>query len=147
MRFREISWQLCSGTEKVSNIRATIINRIVYASLESPNIAGESSVNFHIDWCPHQDHYGAFDCRVQRYFVQGMIDAAMEFLLSQGRTGRWDVMFKCTIPAGAETCYFEMHQGDSKAAERWRRYTEILENRALRPGSEGGASAGADRFS
>jgi hypothetical protein len=48
---------------------ATIINRIAYASLESPQIEDENKVIFHIDWCPHQDHYSAFDCRVQRYFV------------------------------------------------------------------------------
>jgi len=58
---------------------ATIINRIAYASLESPQIEDENKVIFHIDWCPHQDHYSAFDCRVQRYFVQGMIDACNGF--------------------------------------------------------------------
>ena len=56
-----------------------VINRIAYASLEAPHIDGADRVTFDIVWCPHQDHYGAFDCRVQRYFVQGMIDAAREF--------------------------------------------------------------------
>ena len=65
---------------------ATVINRIAYASLEEPQIDGDGQVTFDIVWCPHQDHYGAFDCRVQRYFVQGMIDAAREH--ARFRAGR-----------------------------------------------------------
>src|ERR1044071_1180484 len=81
---------------------ATVINRIIYASLEDPRIDAADKVTFDIVWCPHQDHYGAFDCRVQRYFVQGMIDVAREM------TGRFlfDVRFDSTIPARAKTCHF-----------------------------------------
>ncbi|EQA38357.1 hypothetical protein LEP1GSC047_2092 [Leptospira inadai serovar Lyme str. 10] len=111
---------------------ATVINRIAYASLESPAIEDESRANFHIDWCPHQDHYGAMDCRVQRYFVQGMLDAAIEFMKTQGRTGNWDVMFKSTIPAGAETCYFHVEKNSAQAGARWEKYTKLLETKALR---------------
>jgi len=45
---------------------ATVINRIAYASLEAPKIDSADQVSFDILWCPHQDHYQAFDCRVQR---------------------------------------------------------------------------------
>ena len=83
---------------------ATVINRIVYASLEAPRIDGPDQVSFDILWCPHQDHYQAFDCRVQRYFVQGMIDAMREF----GQEHDFDVRFDSTIPAGAPTCHFTM---------------------------------------
>ena len=51
---------------------ATVVNRIAYASLEEPRIDAEDQVSFDIVWCPHQDHYQALDCRVQRYFVQGI---------------------------------------------------------------------------
>jgi len=57
---------------------ATVINRIAYASLEAPKMDAGDKVSFDILWCPHQDHYKAFDCRIQRYFVRGMIDAARE---------------------------------------------------------------------
>ena len=61
---------------------------------------------FDILWCPHQDHYEAFDCRVQRYFVQGMIDAGQEF--ARGHAGApgfaFEVRVDSTIPAGAPTC-------------------------------------------
>ena len=65
-----------------SSFYATVINRIVYASLEEARIEGDEQASFDIVWCPHQDHYGAFDCRVQRYFVEGMIDAARELARS-----------------------------------------------------------------
>lgn len=110
---------------------ATVINTIAYASLESPEIVDGQRANFHIDWCPHQDHYTAFDCRVQRYFVQGMIEAARDFAHAQGRDIHWDVMFQKTIPAGAETCLFHMHRSDGESGERWQKYTRLIEKKAL----------------
>ncbi len=110
---------------------ATVINRIAYASLESPNIENDQKASFHIDWCPHQDHYQAFDCRVQRYFVQGMIDAAMEFARQQGREDIWDVAFQTTIPSGSETCYFELFRGDPEESRKWSEYTRLMEEKAI----------------
>lgn len=72
-------------------------------------------------------HYGAFDCRVQRYFVQGMIDAAREFA---GRFG-FEVRFDTTIPSGAETCHFTMWKPSPDEKERWEAHTRGLEDRAL----------------
>jgi hypothetical protein len=106
---------------------ATVINRIVYASLEAPKVDSESQASFDILWCPHQDHYGAFDCRVQRYFVQGMIDAAQEFA---GRIG-FDVRFDTTIPSGSETCHFTMWKATPDEKARWGEYTKLLEAKAL----------------
>lgn len=106
---------------------ATVINRIVYASLEAPKIDGDEQASFDILWCPHQDHYGAFDCRVQRYFVQGMIDAAQQFA---GRFG-FQVRFDSTIPAGAQTCHFTMWKPDENEKARWEEYTRLLEAKAL----------------
>jgi len=110
---------------------ATIINRIAYASLETPEIMDDNKVIFSIDWCPHQDHYKAFDCRVQRYFVQGMIDAGSDFCREQGRDTIWDVAFKTTIPSGSTTCNFEIFRGDPDASRAWAEYTYILEKKAL----------------
>jgi hypothetical protein len=106
---------------------ATVINRIVYASLEAPLIDAADKATFDILWCPHQDHYGAFDCRVQRYLVQGMIDAAREFT---GRFG-FEVRFDTTIPAGAPTCHFTMWQATDAEREQWGKYTQLLEAKAL----------------
>lgn len=106
---------------------ATVINRIVYASLEAPRIDSPTQASFDILWCPHQDHYGAFDCRVQRYLVQGMIDAAQE---CAGRFG-FEVRFDFTIPAGAPTCHFTMWQGDAQDSAAWKQYTAALEKKAL----------------
>lgn len=110
---------------------ATVINRIAYASLETPSIDAEDQASFHIDWCPHQDHYKAFDCRVQRYFVQGMIDAAMDFVATQRPEEVWDVAFKTTIPSGSDTCFFEMHAGDPEKSRAWAELTRMIEEKAL----------------
>lgn len=107
---------------------ATVINRIAYASLEEPRIDGPDQVSFDIVWCPHQDHYQAFDCRVQRYFVQGMLDALKEFGIDQG----FEVRFDSTIPAGAPTCHFTIWKNEA-AADRtaWDEFTNFLDAKAL----------------
>jgi len=70
---------------------------------------------------------GVFDCRVQRYFVQGMIDAAQEHA---GRFG-FQVRFDSTIPAGAPTCHFTMWKPSADEQARWDEYTRLLEAKAL----------------
>jgi hypothetical protein len=81
---RDVGRQILDGTRipegmseaEFVSFYATVLNRIAYASLEAPRIDASDKATFDILWCPHQDHYGPYDCRVQRYFVQGMIDAA-----------------------------------------------------------------------
>ena len=115
----------------------TILNRIAYASLEDPKIDSQEKVTFHILWCPHQDHYAAFDCRVQRYFVQGMLDAAKEFWGSLG----FQLRFDYTIPAGKDTCHFTFWKAKPGEQAQWLEYTRLLERKALnriRENPEGG---------
>ena len=119
------------STSEWVSFYTSVINRIAYASLEDPAIASDQKVNFHIDWCPHQDTYQAFDCRVQRYFVQGMIDAGLEFASSQGRKEVWDVAFRSTIPSGSKTCFFEIFTGNPEKTRQWGEYTQILEVKAI----------------
>ncbi len=121
------TWPEDLTAAEFSSFYATVINRVAYASLEAPRIVG-AEASFDILWCPHQDHYAAFDCRVQRYFVQGMIDAAQEFA---GATGHFDVRFDCTIPAGAPTCHFTMWRASDAERARWDDYTKLLEAKAL----------------
>ena len=106
---------------------ATVINRIAYASLEAPKMDSDDKVSFDILWCPHQDHYKAFDCRIQRYFVRGMIEAAREHARLKG----WEVRFDSTIPAGAKTCHFTMWKPNNAEAVEWNRYSKQLEEKAL----------------
>lgn len=132
----DIGRQILAGTQKPAEMSeaeffsfyATVINRIAYASLEAPRIDNANQVSFDILWCPHQDHYQAFDCRVQRYFVQGMIDAMKEFGAEHG----FDVRFDTTIPAGAETCHFTMWRSDDPAEKSaWQQYTIQIDKKAL----------------
>lgn len=114
---------------------ATVINRIAYASLEDPRIESDEMVSFDILWCPHQDHYQAFDCRVQRYFVQGMIDALKEHGEKHGvdwEEEAFQVRFDSTIPAGAPTCHFTIWKGSEEEKEAWETYTKELEEKALK---------------
>ncbi len=110
---------------------ATVINRVVYASLEAPQIDSADQVSFDILWCPHQDHYRAFDCRVQRYLVQGMLEALEETGLVRG----FQLRFDCTIPAGAKTCHFTIWRGSEEEEKAWTEYTRQLEAQALRRAS------------
>ena len=136
----DIGRQILKGTKlpegmtsgEFASFYATVINRIVYASLEAPKIDGDDKVSFDILWCPHQDHYGAFDCRVQRYLVQGMIEAAREFAGAFG----FDVRFDSTIPAGAKTCHFTMWKASPEEKVQWAGYTRVLEEKALKHAAE-----------
>jgi hypothetical protein len=106
---------------------ATVVNRIAYASLEDARVDADDKATFDILWCPHQDHYRAFDCRVQRYFVQGMIDAAREVSQKWG----FEVRFDTTIPAGAKTCHFTMWKPNEQEKAEWENYTQLIEAKAL----------------
>lgn len=136
----DIGRQVLEGAEipedmspsEFSSFYATVINRIAYASLEDPKIDGDDQASFDILWCPHQDHYEAFDCRVQRFFVQGMIEAGREF---SNRFG-FDVRFDSTIPAGAQTCHFTMWKREEGQSEAWPDYTDFISKKALQHAEE-----------
>ena len=117
---------LITETEFVS-FYATVVNRIAYASLEDPRIDGDGKATFDIVWCPHQDHYGAFDCRVQRYFVQGMVQAAQDISRKFG----FEVRFDTTIPSGATTCHFTMWRATDDEKAQWDGMTRLIEEKAL----------------
>lgn len=131
----DVGRQILAGTTvpkdmteaEFASFYATVINRIAYASLEAPKLDGDKQVSFDIVWCPHQDHYGAFDCRVQRYFVQGMLEAAHEF---GGRFG-FEVRFDTTIPSGAPTCHFTVWKASADEKAEWEKTTAQIEKKAL----------------
>ena len=132
---RDVFLQMASGVDvppDVSNIEmasliASWINEVMYASVEEAFVKSEEEVGFHILYCPHQDVYRPFDCRVQRYFVEGVQQAARELW---GDRGNFDAFFRYSIPQGHDTCLFEMkpREGD---ADAWRLYSEELQRRAL----------------
>jgi hypothetical protein len=131
----DVGRQILAGTqipegmtqEELVSFYATVINRIAYASLEDPRIDGNGKVTFDILWCPHQDHYGKFDCRIQRYFVRGMMTALAELAGKQG----WQVKFDSTIPAGAATCHFTLWRANEEESAAWDAHTKLLEGKAL----------------
>ena len=133
----QVGTQLFAGLNKPPGLSeaelvsffATVVNRIVYASLEEPRIDADDRISFDITWCPHQDHYSAFDCRVQRYLVQGMLDALFD---TGWISNEWQVKFTCTIPAGARVCTFVLWKASGLEKAEWDLYTKKLEQRALK---------------
>lgn len=112
---------------EIASLFASWINEVIYASIEKPRLHGDSA-DFDIHYCPHEDVYGAFDCRVQRYLVEGMIDAGRAFF----GDGAFDVAFATTIPSGASTCHFDIVPREGGAGEAWTAYSDKLRERALR---------------
>jgi predicted ArsR family transcriptional regulator len=112
--------------EEVASLYASWINEVVYASIERPSV-GDGKADFDIHYCPHEDVYGAFDCRVQRYFVEGMIDAGRALF----GDGTMDVAFATTIPSGSHTCHFDIFPKASQDADAWTEYSDRLRSRAL----------------
>ena len=117
-----------SPVEAIS-LFATWINEQLYASVEKPSIDGPNATSFDILWCPHQDVYGPFDCRVQRYLVEGLLRGAREKLGAGFEA--FDVACDSTIPAGAPTCHFRIWQKDEGDEDAWTAYSRQLEERAL----------------
>jgi hypothetical protein len=107
---------------------ATIINTQAWTSIEDPRIDSEERCSFDIIWCPLQDVYKAFDCRVQRYLVQGITNAFRE---SGVLKNEYQIEFKTTIPAGAPTCLFEITKKNPDEYDKWEDYSKILEKKAL----------------
>jgi hypothetical protein len=111
---------------EVASLHASWINEVAYASIEAPRVT-EDGADFDIHYCPHEDVYGAFDCRVQRYFVQGMLDASRTIFGDRGL----DVSFKTTIPSGARTCHFDIYHRETEGDD-WNEYSDRLRGRALK---------------
>ncbi|MBU0515023.1 MAG: hypothetical protein KJ621_09645 [Proteobacteria bacterium] len=124
-------WENSTFPEDLSEIEmvsfvVTGINTVLYASLERPWITDEKRCEFDILWCPHQDIYSAFDCRVQRYFVEGMIQA-MEDKGLQNVTPLVDKV----MPHGDPHCHFFVDRRAEGGPNPWHLYSDDLARRAL----------------
>ncbi|MFX1288163.1 MAG: L-2-amino-thiazoline-4-carboxylic acid hydrolase [Promethearchaeota archaeon] len=107
---------------------ATIINTQAWTSIEDARIESENRCSFDIIWCPLQEIYNAFDCRVQRYLVQGIVNA---FRDSGVLSDEYQIEFTSTIPAGANTCFFVLTKKKLDESDKWEDYSKMLEKKAL----------------
>ncbi|MEW6531524.1 MAG: hypothetical protein AB1473_11850 [Thermodesulfobacteriota bacterium] len=115
------------GDGELISFMVTGINTVLYASLERPWVVSKSRCEFDILWCPHQDVYKPFDCRVQRYFVEGMIRAMEEI-----KGTRVNPYVDKLIPRGDDCCHFIVEKLESAAGEHpWAEYSGELEKKAL----------------
>ena len=108
---------------------ATIVNTQVWTSIEEPFIDSDENASFNIHWCPLQDVYNAFDCRVQRYLVQGVMNAFREL---NPFNIDYQVEFTKTMPAGAKCCNFVFNEKKPGESDKWEAYSKLLERRALK---------------
>ncbi len=108
---------------------ATIINTQAWTSIEVPRIDNEDKCSFEILWCPLQDTYSAFDCRVQRYFVQGIINYFRDNVFENSD---FQIYFTSTIPSGAKSCDFVVEKKKLGQPDKWENYSNQLERKALR---------------
>ena len=122
--------------EKISYL-ITGVNTVLYASLEKPWVVSKDRCEFDILWCPHQDRYTAFDCRVQRYFVEGIFQA-----MEERGYGGFTAWVEELIPRGAECCHFVVERRKDGAPENlWRAYSDKLGERALQKLHDSGGSS------
>jgi hypothetical protein len=112
--------------QEMTSLIASWINEVCYASIEKPRV-GDDGADFDIHYCPHEDVYGAFDCRVQRYYVEGMIAAGRE----RFGNSMFDVRFTSTIPSGSHVCHFDMFPKTDESHDEWNEYSDRLRLRAL----------------
>ncbi|MFX1241453.1 MAG: L-2-amino-thiazoline-4-carboxylic acid hydrolase [Promethearchaeota archaeon] len=113
---------------EIMSFLATIINTQAWTSIEDPTIDNNDTCSFNILWCPLQDIYSAFDCRVQRYLVQGILNYFRDKVLKTD----FQVEFKQTIPAGAENCRFVIERKYPGEPDKWETYSRLLEQKALK---------------
>ena len=107
----------------------TIINTQAWTSIEEPFIENDENASFNILWCPLQDIYRAFDCRIQRYLVQGLINAIREY---NPFNTDYQIEFTKTIPAGEECCNFVINKKKPGEDDKWKSYSKLLELRAMK---------------
>jgi predicted hydrocarbon binding protein len=127
------NYQAPSGLKDIEAISkfVTYVNEEIWASPEIPKILSEAECVCDVLWCPHQDHYKPFDCRVQRYLVQGLLEAFQE------KTGIVvDARFTQIIPKGAATCRFEVRMLPKGEIRKWAQYSSELAQKALSRASE-----------
>ena len=125
--FENSTWPDDADEVELLSYIVTGINTVLYASLEKPWITSNDRCEFDILWCPHQDVYTAFDCRVQRYFVEGMIEAVQD----QGLTRFLPAVDKL-IPRGGDCCHFTVDRLTEDGGKHpWHAYSDDLARRAL----------------
>ena len=121
-----------TGGEAASLI-ASWINEVVYASVEEARVESETQASFDILYCPHQSVYQPFDCRIQRYFVEGLIKGFREATPARFQDKiHFDAAFETTMPAGAPTCRFRVWQKPvADAEDDWNTYSAKLARKAV----------------
>lgn len=129
-----------SDREK-QRFRISYWNRNIYANPDLWTIVSDDEYYFDVLWCPHQDIYSARDCRVQRYFVEGLGLGARDaggFSGNEPAEPGFQVTIPKIIPHGDEVCRFHFRRvKEGEQVETWSDYSRRLAERELREVSGG----------
>jgi hypothetical protein len=127
-----------SDREKLM-FRLSYWNRNIYANPDVWTFISDDEFYFDVLWCPHQDIYSARDCRVQRYFVEGLVLGALQVSGLEGtRVAQFEVTIPKIIPHGDEVCRFHFRRAKKgEQVETWDQYSRRLAERELREASSG----------
>lgn len=116
-------------------------NRNIYANPDVWTTVSDDEFYFDVLWCPHQDIYSARDCRVQRYFVEGIMQGVRDvsgWEESEQVYTRFQVTIPKMIPHGDEVCRFHYRRvKEDEKVETWSEYSTRLAERELRELSSG----------
>jgi hypothetical protein len=132
---RDVAEQMLDGVEIPEGMSAielnsffyTWINEVVFCSVEEATIEGPEQCSFHILYCPYEDYYGKFDCRVNRYFVEGILEVAAERLGHD----KLHLIFDYSQQQGHPTCHFHTVCKKPGDPDYWCEYGEQLQRKAL----------------
>jgi hypothetical protein len=132
---RQVANQMLEGVElpsdlsdvELNSLFYTWINEVVFCSVEDASVDGPDACSFHIVYCPYEDYYGKFDCRINRYFVEGILDAAVEKLGHD----KLHLIFDYSMQQGQPTCHFHTVRRRPEDPDFWREYGEQLQRKAL----------------
>lgn len=132
---RDVANQMLDGVKlpddlsdiELNSLFYTWVNEVVFCSVEEPSVAGPDDCSFHIIYCPYEDYYGKFDCRINRYFVEGILEVAEE------RMGhdKLHLIFDYSMQQGRPTCHFHTVRKQAGDPDYWREYGEQLQAKAL----------------
>ena len=134
---RDVATQMLDGVELPQDLSAielvslffTWMNEVPRASIEESSIDSPDECSFHIHYCPYEAYFGKFDCRINRYLFEGMLEVAHERLGLDGC--RYDMLFDYSVQQGRASCHFRISRQLPGAPDSWREYSDLLQRNAL----------------
>lgn len=113
---------------ELASLLMTLVNVILYASPEEAGVDEDGQGYwFDVLWCPVGETFNRFDCRLHRYFADGIFRAA----IAKYGMGKFAAAFESTIPAGADRCRCVCRVRKPGETNVWAEHSRKLAQKAL----------------